>query len=137
MPELVIYRNTVDNTSNLYDYPMVLARILMIPTMVMSITINVNPARNALKSLLLGEGEANFLTTSTILTSTMIISLNFPEVLNYFKILGGLFSVISGFIYPCMFAYKTAIPNSQKTFMLILTIIISTIGFSSVARVIL
>mmetsp|Transcript_20185 Transcript_20185/g.3292 ORF Transcript_20185/g.3292 Transcript_20185/m.3292 type:complete len:94 (-) Transcript_20185:22-303(-) len=93
---------------------MVLARILMIPTMIMAITINMNPARNALNSLIFNNSkkDSHFIITSAILTTSLVISTSFPEVLNYFKILGGLFSVISGFIFPCMFAFKTSIPDS-------------------------
>lgn len=49
VPKLVVFRYTLDGSSNLFDIPMIIARALIALNLILCIPLNLNPTRLAIK----------------------------------------------------------------------------------------
>ncbi|CAG9314198.1 unnamed protein product [Blepharisma stoltei] len=137
MPNLVVFRQTLDGTPNAYDWPMVYARLGVAMTIMMSIPMNINPTRLALTQIISGTNYKEDLArhvglTAMLLFGSVLVAIAIPDAIFYFKILGGIFSVIMGVIYPCLIQMYLPESFTTKIVTVVLTVIVSLIGFSSV-----
>ena len=105
MPDLVVLRPSLQGT---YDWPMLVGRVVYIMTLMMQIPFCLYPLRLATQQFIGGSNfERNdrqyYLLTLTYLVVPMCIAILVPQVIIYFKVLGSVFALLTGIVFPCKF----------------------------------
>ncbi|OMJ84758.1 hypothetical protein SteCoe_14080 [Stentor coeruleus] len=108
-PHLIILRKPPSNISN--DAAMVICRIMITFTMSIAIPINLNPCRVSIQKLIFKvEGKASNLMhygiTLTIICTTLIFAIFFPNVEIVFHFLGGFCGGVMALIIPGLMYVK-------------------------------
>ena len=137
MPDLVVFREPLSGGSPSYDWVMVVGRLGVALTLTMGVPLNLNPARLGLTQLISGTNyEENMfrhiVLTLLLLVGSIMVAIVVPKGIVYFKILGGIFSVLTGCVIPCLVYLQISKSLKKKVLLSIWTFIIVLIGLGSV-----
>ena len=138
-PHLIIMRRAPSSIDN--DAAMVICRVMITFTMSIAIPINLNPCRVSIQKLFFKvDGKASNLMhygiTLTIIISTLVLAIFFPNIEIVFHFLGGFCGGVMALIIPALMHIKyTELPITHWKNMIILITswVLALIGFTSLA----
>lgn len=136
-PALIILRRAPSSISN--DWAMVMCRCLITFTMSITIPINLNPCRVSIQKLFFKvEGTASNLMhygiTLSIIISTLLLAIFFPNIKIVFNFLGGFCGGVMALIIPgLMYVKYTELPITHWKNLLVLIVSwsLAIVGFTS------
>jgi len=134
MPSLIVFRPPLVSVSGT-DWPMVIARLWIALTLSMGVPINIHVTRVNISHYFPSNYKENLcvhvLVTVLVLVCTMVMAILVPDALIYFKLIGGVFSVIVGKVIPTMVYYKLEKDRTKFAALLLWTLVLTGLGFSS------
>mmetsp|Transcript_2936 Transcript_2936/g.385 ORF Transcript_2936/g.385 Transcript_2936/m.385 type:complete len:202 (-) Transcript_2936:23-628(-) len=116
MPKLVVFRPGLDG-DNSADLPMIVGRVLVGCYLTLATPMVINPTRKVIEQVISQEVPPpskyrHYIVNLVICIMGATISILVPDVLVYFKILGGFFVTWFSFVLPTMFYYKIEDKNN-------------------------
>lgn len=103
VPELILFRQPLEGDQE-HDWVMVIGRVVIAVSLAVAVPINLLPTRRGIEHMVIGErgfsSWANQALTTGLLGLAFILAAGVPSAVVYFKLMGGLLSVILVFILP-------------------------------------
>jgi len=144
-PELVVGREALPGWEG-RDYAMYVAVAFVTLAVVVEVPTTMNPLRLSIQQL---AGGTTFVYQPTIYYGATVLllfmsaglAILIPSVIFYFKVLGGIFSVFNGFVFPskhhiAMIYWKTNTKVWKSTLLTLLTLVLAAFGFCCVGLMI-
>ena len=105
VPEILLFRHRKDGVDPAYDWPMVLARVLMCIILTIATPLMVYPTRLSIEYFFFGGSKRKSIAIHTVLTIVILatvatLAIVFPSVIGYFNILGGFFTPLMAVLLP-------------------------------------
>lgn len=133
MPRLIVSRESYNGNS--IDYFMIMAKVLLAFTLMLGVPVNVNMTRAAITNFSRKSSSNSYYhitITALIILYSVITAIRIPDAVTYFKIIGGLFTVLIGKIFPTMIYFKQEISFRKRFALGLWTTFLMILGFSSV-----
>ncbi|CAG9310253.1 unnamed protein product [Blepharisma stoltei] len=132
MPRLIVNREPLEENS--IDLPMIMAKFCLSFTLMLGVPANVHMTRMAISNLStkLNTGiNTHIAITALILLYSVITAIKIPDAISYFKIIGGIFSVLIGKIFPTLIYWKLETSEFKRILLSSWTIFLTMLGIST------
>jgi len=119
MPDLVVFRTPLGGGSSAYDWPMVVARVMVCLYLTVAVVLNFYPLRLSMEQFIAGSDLTPspfryYSLTVILLGLAAAVAIVVPDAVFYFKVLGGIFAAELSFVLPAMLYWKISNNTTKK-----------------------